>query len=470
MFGDGALQSVCNYLLESSMKMAATHMTDGKSKLRQWISQVVAILIIPMSLSSADIILPPELHRMAPIADPKSPAARAVESAQAAIRQRDLETARKSLEILATDPDSVHPEILLAELLGIAGLGADARNILDEFSGKEPTRIDLNLAYCEIAVRENRWFDGWVLANSGETATVPDHWSPAFRQHVANRLKTLKAICCEGRKDWKGAHELYTSLSKVEKPAAEVIAGLGRSSFHLGDADAALSHFELLRKLKPDTQPPQMLLAQLYDITGKTAEAEAAYRKAIETAKADEVAPVRLAFARRLIQQNQAKETAALLKESIKDSPENETERNFLQALVARMEGRTADAQKMLSPLHQQNPATFVISNQLALVLCQNPDESLRARAMQIAEGNVRNLQRSSEAWATLGWVQLQLGDPASAEKSLANAAQLGPLSRDTVYYLWQLKKAEGDAKAAELLQKAFAETAGPDFFSAAAP
>lgn len=435
-----------------------------------WMSRLcLGISLVALTPSAkSDIILPPELNRIAPIADPKSAASKAIEAAQSAISKRDLPAARQSLQGLAKDPNTVHPEILLAELLSLAGFGGDGRGVLEEFSSKEPQRIDLLLAFCELSVREKRWFDGWVLANSGDSATVPEHWSPTFRKQVEDRLKTLKAVCCEGRKDWKGAQQIYTALFEADKTATDAIAGLGRASFYLGDAEASLRHFEQLRKWKPETEPPHLLLAQLYDMTGKSAEAESSYREALKASQGSEAIMVRLAFARRLIQTNQPKPASELLTDEIKESPENEMERKFLQALVARMEGRAEDAHKVLSPLHQQNPATFVISNQLALVLCQNSDESLRARALQIAEGNVRNLQRSGEAWATLGWVQFQLGDLTTAEKSLSNTAQLGPLTRDSVYYLWQLKKAQGDTQAAELLQKAFEETPGPDFFTRA--
>ncbi|MFN9719911.1 MAG: hypothetical protein ACK58L_14520 [Planctomycetota bacterium] len=425
------------------------------------------LLFASVAQVSADIILPPELHRMVQVADPKSPAAKAIEAAQTAISKRNKDEARKSLENLATDPNTVHPEILLSELLSLAGYAGDGRAVLEQFSSKQPQRIDLLLAFCELAVREKRWFDGWTLANSSVRAEVPDHWSPTFRKHVTDRLQTLKAICCEGRGDWKGAQEIYANFVTGDAASTDAISGLGRTSFHLGDAKASLRYFEQLKQLKPETMPPQLLLAQMYEMTGKPEEAEVSYREALKASSGIEATKVALAFARRLIQTNQPGPAAELLTDEIKDSPENETERRFLQALVARMEGRTEDARKILSPLHQQNPTTFVISNQLALVLSRNDDESLRARALQIAEGNVRNLQRSSDAWATLGWIQFQLGDPGTAEKSIANAAQLGPLNRDTVYYLLQLKKAQGDAQAVELLEKAFADTPGPVFFTA---
>ncbi len=427
------------------------------------------------SIAWADLILPGDarlrnVERMVLVTDPKSPIVKAIETAQASLGKRDIKAARESLQSLATDPNVAHPEILLAELLTAAGFTADARTVLEELSGKEPQRIDVYLAFCELAVREQRWFDGWNLANIGERGSAPEHWSPAFRQQISDRLRMLKGVCCEGRKDWQGAQEIYTPLAQLKTTAGEALAGLGRTSFHQGNVDAALGYFEKLKQLKPESDPPQLRLAQLYDLTGKSAEAEAAYQQALQSAAGLDAVKVRLSFARWLIINNRPRPTTALLADAIQDSPENETERQFLQALVARMEGRLADAQKILSLLHQQNPESFVIGNQLALVLCQSTDEALRARSLQIAEVNTRNLPKSSEAWATLGWIQLQLGDRSTAEQSLANATQLGPMSRDTLYYLWQFKRTTDDTKATELLDKAFRDAKGPNYFARPTP
>jgi Flp pilus assembly protein TadD len=424
------------------------------------------ILCTPMNVMvRGDFMIAPGIERMVNSSELGSPARKALEAAEKAISEKNLPAARESLKPLESDPNVAHPEILLAELLTEAGFDADGRNVLEEFSGKEPERVDLYLVFAERAVKQQRWFDGWNLTTLGLRGTMPAHWSPAFRQHVSDRLQLLKAICSEGRKDWSGAKEGYSSIEQNTKNSIDILAGLGRCSFHLGETDAALRYFDNIKQLKPKSEPPYLLLAQLNDLVGKVDEAEAAYKKALETAEGTEKVAVRLAFARWLIVNNRPQSTTSLLTEPISDSPENETERQFLKALVSRMEGKFSDAQAVLSALHRQDPTRFVIANQLALVLCENADESLRARALQLAEGNVRNQSQSSEAWATLGWIQLQLGDRALAEKSLANAAQLGPLSRDTIYYILQLKRAAGDTNAATLLEKALEQAKGPNYF-----
>jgi tetratricopeptide (TPR) repeat protein len=421
---------------------------------------------IPTSIAKGDFMIAPGLDGMVNNADLSSPAKKAIEAAQKSIRDRDLASARESLKSLENDPNVAHPEILLAELLAEAGFAADGRNTLEEFSGKEPERVDLYLVFSEIALKQQRWFDGWNLASFGLRAPMPEHWSAAFKKQIRDRLLLVQAICCEGRKDWTGAKKIYATIEQSPKNEIDVLAGLGRTNFHLGDTAEAVSSFQKIKELKPQSEPPYLLMAQLYGQAGKAKEAEEAYKEAYKNAEGDDKVGVRLAFARWLILRNEIKTTSELLTEPINDSPENERERQYLQALVARMQGKYADAQAILSALHRQNPATFAISNQLALVLCESTDESLRARALQIAESNVRNQSQSSEAWATLGWVKFQLGDLKSAEASLANASQLGPLNRDGLYYVLQLKRAAGDANAVLILEKALAEAQGPDYFS----
>jgi tetratricopeptide (TPR) repeat protein len=416
-------------------------------------------------LVHGDFIVAPGIERVVNRTGLSDTAQKALEAAQKSIRDRDLKGARENLKPLENDPNVAHPEILLAEMLTDAGFAADGTAVLEEFSGKEPQRVDLYLAFAERAVKQQRWFDGWNLASIGLRATPPEKWSPAFKQHVQDRLQLLKATCLEGRKDWASAKPIYAAIEQNTKNSLDVLAGLGRCSFHLGETEAALRYFENIKQLKPKSEPPYLLLAQLNDAVGKVEEAESCYQQALKSAEGADKVGVRLGFARWLIVNNRPQATVELLTEPISDAPGDETERQFLQALVSRMEGKYSEAQAVLSALHRQSPAAFVIGNQLALVLCASPDESLRARALQIAEVNVRNQSQSSEAWGTLGWVQLQLGDLAMAEKSLANAAQLGPLSRDTIYYILQLKRAVGDTEAVKVLEKAFEQAKGPNYF-----
>lgn len=395
-----------------------------------------------------------------------SAAQEAIESAFKAIQNREVEAARKLLTSLEMSPNVVHPEVLLAELLATAGFNNDCKSVLEEFSTRQPGRVDVYLLFTEIAVKQQRWFDGWNLASIGLRAAVPKHWSPDFKKQVRQRLLLLQATCNEGRKDWAGAKKIYAAMEPATIYDIDVLAGIGRTNFHLGEIEAALGSFEKIKSKNPESDSPYLLLAQLYDQTGKSAEAEEAYKTAYKNGEGEDKVKARLAYARWLILQNQANKISKLLQEPIEQSPDNERERQFLQALTSRMEGDYSKAQEILDALNHQHPDNLPISNQLALVLCESKDESSRSKAVQIAENNVRSQSKSSEAWATLGWVKFRFGDLKAAESSLANASQLGPLKRDGVYYALQLKRAAGDDKAVAILEKALEQASGPDYFT----
>ncbi len=422
---------------------------------------LVAPVAVRAELITDTAILPMGLPNAA-----NAPGTKALQTATAAIQRRDVEAARTALSALATSPDLVHPEILLADLLIAQGFAADGRATLERLSRTEVNRQDLYLMFCGIAVREGRWFDGWNLANIGERANPPANWSDAFATQVSRRIRQLKATCCEGRGDFQGALTIYSALERDDRTSSELMAGLARSHFHLGNLKESVNYFKNLHTILPTAAPPYLMIAQLYEQTGDMVKSEAAYRQALKDADRDDAPAIRLSLARWMLANNRPAEVNTLLANEIADSPDNERERQFLLALAARMEGRIDDARKSLTALHQKNPTVFAIGNHLALVLVQSEDETLRARALQLAEGNVRNNNQAAEAWATLGWVQFQLGDRAAAENSLGNATQSGQLSRDMVYYLAKIKEVAGDKTTAATLIEAFEKANGPNYFT----
>lgn len=172
-----------------------------------------------------------------------------------------------------------------------------------------------------------------------------------------------------------------------------------------------------------------------------------------------------LSFAQWLLQNNKPNQIRELLTTRFDDS-QMETDRQFLLGMAARMLRDFDQSQEIFTALHQQAASSFPISNQLALVLIKSRDESLRSRALQIAEANVRNHSNRSEAWSTLGWIQFRLGDAASALENLSRAASAGVISRDTAWQLAQVHLHNGNKSDAEKLLVAARESSGPFFYA----
>lgn len=389
------------------------------------------------------------------------------------VRQGELAAARRELNSLAAEQvDTQHPELQLAQILIDQGAGAAATRVLEEFSKDSAHEFEASLAFARIAVQQSRWFDGWTHLAVAEKAAMPERWSQEYQQQIRGELQLLRALCNEGRSDWSGARDAYRSAASIgmEKDA-RVLIGLGRAEFHLGNIDAACTAFRTLRSGDPSAAAAEVYIAQLYEIQGEEESVEQWYRKAILLPE-EEATDAKLKFARWLIWHNrpaEAKETLAAPAGSAEaEVGEAPQERIYLEALVARMEKRFDDAQSILSELHQQQPAAFAVSNQLALVLIESTDETARGRALQIAEANVRNHQQLAEAWSTLGWVQLRLGDTAAAQKSLALATQSGQVTRDTAHFIAELQEVAGEPLAALEFRNAATQAKGPSFYTSA--
>jgi len=438
----------------------------SKQKTMFFSKRLLAILTMLPVLTLAEIVDSP-IQALVPGETKQTEAiSEIIEKAKQALAKKDIEEARAILQPLSVQPDLSHPEIILADIFSSSGYRQDARNILDKLSVTAPQRLDLYFAYVEMAIQEQRWFDGWVLSNLAQRLTPPKNWTPAFADSAVTGLYKRNALCCEGRGDWTGAKRVYEQLIPKNKDDRSLLVGLGRSNFHLGNIEEARKQFIELKSVEPTAATPELLLAQLFESTGKATEAEAAYRKAVTDGSGIDAENARLSLARWLIANNRPGDAEKVLSESKADFADLATEQQFVKALAARMSGKTDSAKQILTQLHQKNPAALPISNQLALVLIQGEDEGLRARALQLAESNVRNNPNVAEAWATLGWVQFSLGDAKSAEQSLSKAAEAGTVTRDTLYYLMELKRAAGDTQAVELLKKAYESTLGPNYFA----
>ncbi len=381
--------------------------------------------------------------------------------------------ARASLDVLKSHPEVSDVDVVIADLMFSMGRVAEGQQWLERASATEPQRLAIHLAFCELAVRQRRWFDGWMLTRVAAKMQPPVHWSAQLKDRVAKRLTLLKAVCCEGRADWTQARQSYESLSNSSTELAlpmdrDVNAGLARSCFQLQDYDASLAALTSLVANDPAAGTPQQLIAQFYEQSEMIPQADAAYAKSIAEADDDQRPSARIAYARFLLHTNAPEKAKSLLSEPIgvgSNAKALESDRLFLQAVSARMESRASEAQAILSKLHQDRPDSVAVSNQLAVILVASDDEAMRARALQIAEATVRNSPNSADSWATLGWVRLRLADIAGADESLTQSLKLAKPSRDTLYFLSELNRVAGKVNEADAFAGFYETAKGPKFF-----
>ena len=120
----------------------------------------------------------------------------------------------------------------------------------------------------------------------------------------------------------------------------------------------------------------------------------------------------------------------------------------------------------MLEAACEQHPNSSSPANQLALVLIASEDKQQRLRALETAEKTTAKTPGNPEAWATLGWVQLELGKVDEAQQSLTKVLKAGKLSRDAAFYLAELHRRRGNFSKALEFYSAAKNANGPFFYS----
>jgi tetratricopeptide (TPR) repeat protein len=341
------------------------------------------------------------------------------------------------------------------------GIRARAKNILERFSSVSGPRFDLFLAYAKLAIEEGRWFDAFVHAQLAANQPMPKSWDKAFQQTNRIELDKVRIRSVAARGNWAHVKELAGKYA-VKKETDEAILELAaQAEFHLDNPKGAFEIYQAMAEAKVDWFDPFVALAKLYESSNNNERAEDFFKRAVKPKLVD--GRTVLEYVRWLIWQNRPGD-AELQLERLGSAAEYSRERDYLLALAARAQRDFQAARNLLAPLHESAPKAFAYANQLALVLIELPDEPEHLRALEIARANVEANPDNIEAWSTLGWIQLNLNQLEDAQASLARSTRLGQVSRDTAYYLSELRKRLGDAEAAKRLRSQ-AETAEGLFF-----
>ena len=215
--------------------------------------------------------------------------------------------------------------------------------------------------------------------------------------------------------------------------------------------DSAQETLKRLRSFDKEQPLPEVSMGLLYELSGKRDAAEKSMAAAIEKG-ADDLA-TRLAVAAWALNAgkiDQARENAQAAKSM---APDN-SRADLILAMVLRYEGRDTQAEAAFRGIHEQSPASFAASNNLALTLIAQDDDTKRRQALEYAQVNVRSYQLEQDV---------------AAEQAIQKVITSGEVSPDTSYYAACIYHRRGQVDLAiSLLEGALASTkAFPDRKSA---
>ena len=381
-----------------------------------------------------------------------SPSSEMLSLAWQALKRNDLQAARNLMQNAAEgNADLYHPEVMMAQGLMKTGRHAQAFAIMDKLAVAEPDRSDLRLVYAQFALHQRRIFDAWMHVIAAENSELPDEWSDEYGEAFRTSLLRTKASAAARLEKAKTAKEIYEKLIEQEEHPNDLVQ-LAAIELAQGNSEVAE---DLVRRscASPKFNAiPEVVLAAMCDQTKKSDECEQWFKRGLSLS-GDESNSVRLKYATWLIRNNRSDDAKEILEGA---DPTEATKAAFRYAtgLAERMSGNIEAAGKIFQKLCSRDPKNRAYNNQLALILIETNDESNHEIALKIADENARSIPLLSDYVATLGWIQLKRGELDRAENLLNLAFQQGNKSPDTLYYLHELKVAQGKKQEAELIME----------------
>lgn len=373
------------------------------------------------------------------------------------IANRDRESLKKSYEEVAGGTDTLpNFEVFLGRLFAAYNQFGEALGILERYTNENAEDPEAFLALGNIALVNGRAVDAWLHLLYAQRLVDRDKLPNGRKPFVLPVLTELRASVAERRKQWTESEQLFRELQKLKPDAVYPLWRAGRVKVLAGDTQAG---FELLQQAhaKDSSLPyPSLVVAQtLHDTTDwksdskNTALVEDWYKKAIVETKDQPAAWS--SYLKWLMLANRPEEVVQLYDE-LNESLKSEREIGLIRCVAARYLGDYSTAESLLSKLHQSNMEDVEVTDQLALVLVESTDEAKRARALQLAETNVKRASQLEPIVATAAWVQLRTGASDKAQQLFSQLAARGNLSPQTVYYMAEFMEKSGQTEEARRL------------------
>ncbi|MHB9078474.1 MAG: tetratricopeptide repeat protein [Pirellulaceae bacterium] len=383
--------------------------------------------------------------------------------ALARFRNKDFTGAQEMLkEAVSNGKDLPPTQLILAEWFTQANQTQAARVALERAVLEEPADPEIYVVMSDLALRDGRFTEA-ELALDKATAVLQGFTKSARRkQLLIPRVQANLAAVSEWREAWPKAEEHLAAWLKFDPQSAAAMQRMGRVLFAQGKREAALQQFQAAAQVDKTALNPDAMMGRLYEQSGERDKAQASMDAAVKAAPAD--LKTRLAMLQWAFETGQLAAAQGHADAALKIDPSS-VEAKHVRGTVALFQRDFKVAEDCFQAVLIQAPASFAASNNLALALCCQDDESKKRRALEYAQVNVRQYPRQAEAYSTLGWILYQMGQRDEAEKALRTAASNSAVSPDTAYYLARVD-IDRDRKAeAKVILESAVKATGPFMF-----
>ncbi len=281
------------------------------------------------------------------------------------------------------------------------------------------------------------------------------------------RLKSIKvrslgglAAAAMARQAWDVAQSQLEALLNEDPKNASALQQLGQALFMQKKEDLALEKLREAAKLDDTLLGGEATLAQLYHQIGDEKSAGKWMLEAIKASPRDPKTRILAAqWSYDIGKFDQAEEQA---KAAVQLDPTS-LNAQLIRGAVALIRKDFKTAQEFYEKAHLQSPSHLTATNNLALALAEQEEESKRRLALEYAQINARIYPEQSETLATLGWALYRLGRLDEAQSTLGKAISLPRPSPDTFYFAARVVAERGRKDEARmLLQSPIMKTTAP--------
>lgn len=420
----------------------------------------LAIAFVLASPAAARLVLPGVATTPLTILSPDGSGKTDLEPAIESFKRKEYDNALRKLTAAWEKHRTLPPpRIMLARLLLSEPTPQiqPARILIEQTVNEDAKNPAVFITLGNISLLENRVTDA-QLAFEKSTAILGGQADTVERKKL-DQSDTLEglALVWEQRQKWDETKKVLEAWLKLDPNNGRARQRLGIALFHLKDLEGSFAELDQAAKTDTELASASVTMGILHSQKGEDTKADQWFRKAV--AEAPEDARVRSSLASWLLRNEKFEEASQVAERAHVLDPKSSPIRQ-LQGMIAMHEKRFEDAEKIFEELFAKTPGDFTISNQLAMALAEQPDNAKQQRALQYAEINARQYQRSPEALATLGRVYYRIGRLEEAERALEAAANLtrGRMPPDIAYFLAFCYADRGQLdKTKDLLNKALA-------------
>ncbi len=390
---------------------------------------------------------------------PPTPAAKEpmpeVTDAVALFKKQDFAGALKLLkEAVKKHPELPPAQVIMAQLFSQINQAGAVRSSLESAVLEAPDDPEVYVIMGDIALRERRVTEAGLLFAKA-SSLVSEVKDASRRKILEPRVYSGLTSVAEARQQWATAQDYLESWLKFDPTSTAAMQRLARALFKQGKAKAALDQLKAAAAADPKVLTPAAMLARFYQQAGDHKNAKQWMAYALKVAPKD--LRTRLVAAQWSLETGQLEQAEQQAAAAMQLDPKS-LQAKVLRGVIALFQRDYKAAELYFESAHLQSPGNFAASNNLALALCEQPDEAKRRRALEYAQANSRQFPKVAEAASTYGWVLYKLGRLDDAERALRQAAASGNLSADTVYYIARVSADRGRKdEAKQLIESALA-------------